>query len=313
MLLRLYRFIALAFLLLPISCTTYRVMQVEVLEPAAVPLAKGSRVAFFDRNIQKEGNAVQFADPGVGNELQVSFGDGMNHCFVEMGYDTVMLLGNHRQMRVADIGAVEALPEDTVRAFCRRYDADFVASLEMMAYGYEEDDILCQWFLRLYGAEGGMAVDSVVFEERLPEESFTIDSYDLLDYLAGLFWDAGVSYARRLVPTWNAVERRIYRQGRVLALGEAYWRNGQDAEAEEVWQRASRLSGKTAVQAYVNLAWLQESREDFARALELLREAERIVQEENVSGGVADYVDEYIRILEKRLRERDILSQQMDF
>ncbi len=313
MLLRLYRFIALAFLLLPISCTTYRVMQVEVLEPAAVPLAKGSRVAFFDRNIQKEGNAVQFADPGVGNELQVAFGDGMNHCFVEMGYDTVMLLGNYRQMRVADIGAVEALPEDTVRAFCRRYDADFVASLEMMAYDYEEDDILCQWFLRLYGAEGGMAVDLVVLEERLPEESFTIDSYDLLDYLAGLFWDAGVSYARRLVPTWNAVERRIYRQGRVLALGEAYWRNGQDAEAEEVWQRASRLSGKTAVQAYVNLAWLQESREDFACALELLREAERIAQEENVSGGVADYVDEYIRILEKRLRERDILSQQMDF
>lgn len=313
MLLRLYRFIALAFLLLPISCTTYRVMQVEVLEPAAVPLAKGSRVALFDRNIQKEGNAVQFADPGVGNELQVAFGDGMNHCFVEMGYDTVMLLGNYRQMRVADIGAVEALPEDTVRAFCRRYDADFVASLEMMAYDYEEDDILCQWFLRLYGAEGGMAVDLVVLEERLPEESFTIDSYDLLDYLAGLFWDAGVSYARRLVPTWNAVERRIYRQGRVLALGEAYWRNGQDAEAEEVWQRASRLSGKTAVQAYVNLAWLQESREDFACALELLREAERIAQEENVSGGVADYVDEYIRILEKRLRERDILSQQMDF
>ena len=115
------------------------------------------------------------------------------------------------------------------------------------------------------------------------------------------------------MPTWNAVERRIYRQGRVLALGEAYWRNGQDAEAVEVWQRASRLSGKTAVQAYVNLAWLQESREDFTRALELLREAERIVQEENVSGGVADYVDEYIRILEKRLRERDILSQQMDF
>lgn len=158
-----------------------------------------------------------------------------------------------------------------------------------------------------------MAVDSVVLEERLPEESFTIDSYDLLDYLAGLFWDAGVSYAHRLVPTWNAVERRIYRQGRVLALGEAYWRNGQDAEAEEVWQRASRLSGKTAVQAYVNLAWLQESREDFARALVLLCEAERIVQEEHVSGGVADYVDEYIRILEKRLRERDILSQQMDF
>ena len=269
------------------SCVSYRVLDVEVLEPAVVHLERGSRLAFFDRNAEGRENIIRFAEPSVRRELTVEFGRGMDYQLLQAGLDTVLLLGNYQEEKVDSLSAQPPLVRDSVWAICR-------------------------WLLRLYDGYEGIPVDLIVLEDSFPEEEFGGDSYALVELLSVLYWDAGARYAQRLVPSWQKTQRRIYRRGKVLGLGDVFLRNERVKEAEALWEQVASLPDKTGVQACINLAWIAESREDFVRAQEWLLRAEDLTGQGKVEGKTVAYLQEYLRLLEKRIAQRKLLESQID-
>ena len=260
------------------SCVSYRVLDVEVLEPAVVHLERGSRLAFFDRNAEGRETIIRFAEPSVRRELTVEFGRGMDYQLLQAGLDTVLLLGNYQEEKVDSLSAQPPLVRDSVWAICSRFGLDGLVSLEAVFYDYRQGDIHCRW----------------------------------LELLSVLYWDAGARYAQRLVPSWQETQRRIYRRGKVLGLGDAFLRNERVKEAEALWEQVASLPDKTGVQACINLAWIAESREDFVRAQEWLLRAEDLAGQGKVEGKTVAYLQEYLRLLEKRIAQRKLLESQID-
>lgn len=294
------------------SCVSYRVLDVEVLEPAVVHLERGSRLAFFDRNAEGRENIIRFAEPSVRRELTVEFGRGMDYQLLQAGLDTVLLLGNYQEEKVDSLSAQPPLVRDSVWAICSRFGLDCLVSLEAVFYDYRQGDIHCRWLLRLYDGYEGIPVDLIVLEDSFPEEEFGGDSYALVELLSVLYWDAGARYAQRLVPSWLETQRRIYRRGKVLGLGDVFLRNERVKEAEALWEQVASLPDKTGVQACINLAWIAESREDFVRAQEWLLRAEDLAGQGKVEGKTVAYLQEYLRLLEKRIAQRKLLESQID-
>ena len=154
------------------SCVSYRVLDVEVLEPAVVHLERGSRLAFFDRNAEGRENIIRFAEPSVRRELTVEFGRGMDYQLLQAGLDTVLLLGNYQEEKVDSLSAQPPLVRDSVWAICSRFGLDGLVSLEAVFYDYRQGDIHCRWLLRLYDGYEGIPVDLIVLEDSFPEEEF---------------------------------------------------------------------------------------------------------------------------------------------
>lgn len=293
------------------GCNIYRTVRVEVLQPAEFYVNKENRIALFDRGLNWEENAVQFKEAELTDELLLEFKNGVQSRLEEMGYDSVKLLGNQQRNIVYDSIFPEPIPADTIDAFCSRFHVDYIISLEGVKYVEMQDFIRCIWYIRLYGKFTSEPVDSVSLTHDLPMESFQDDPYLLFDILASLFWEKGNSYACRIVPSWHETERRLYCNGRTLALGCAFFNENKLEEAAAVWEAICNVSDKKALQAYINLAWLYESIGNFQYALQLLHSAEALSREQKYNTKILSYLQDYIHILENRVNTERILENQI--
>lgn len=302
--------VSILVLFIGISCTAYRTVQIEVLQPAAIPVKPNSRIALFDRNIRDANNALRFSDPLIENNLLKEFGNGLNYRFTDVGYDTVLLLSNADRIEWKEEKQSPILPIDTVRNFGERWGIDYLLSIDLLSYRSVRDEIICRWMLRLYEQGEVLSCDSVTIEKSIPFDPENTDA--LLDELAVAFWDGGADYARRIVPSWVQTVRRVYRQGKVLALGAAYMKEGKVEEATTLWDQTRGFSDKKAVQACINLAWVYESSGAFEQAHSYLLEAAKTVERVKVGDKLKAYLQEYTRIIEARIRQQALMDTQMN-
>lgn len=294
-----------------ISCASYRVLQVEVLQPAKVQIGKEKRIALLDRGIRLKDSPVVFQDPDVETGLIREFANGLNNTFVEMEYDTLTILTSRDRYVVDNNAFPLPFPADTISSLCRKFNTDYVISVEMQYFENVKDLLAVKWFMRLYQNGVAAPVDSVTLVNVLPLID-QIDNYGLLQEIEVACWDEGSNYARRIVPYWTETARRIYTQGKVLRMGDVFMQENKTDEAIEIWEGACKLSGKTAIQARINLAWIYENAGDFDTALGFLQEAVKIAQEKNMNGQLTDYLQKYLLAIRQRILHQELLDKQIN-
>lgn len=294
-----------------VSCSAYRSLQIEVLQPASIEVERGKRVAFMDRNIRQEDSPLLFVDPESEKSLFREFARGINHVFTEMEYDTLILLAERDRTLLPENVYPYTIPTDTVNSLCRKFNMEYIISLEMQYYEVRRHIVTCKWLVRLYKSGCHAPLDSIILSGFLPDMEY--EDMDLLfQDIQIACWDKGASYAKRITPYWEQTERRVYGQGKVLGLGDVFLQEGKTEEAIRIWKGACELSGKRAIQAGINLAWVYEDSGDFARALGFLEWAEKLAGENRINNQTTVYLQEYLQIIRQRIEQQKILDQQIN-
>lgn len=293
-----------------ISCTAYRNFQIEVLEPALVSIDVSKRIALYDRNIRNAESALRIEKEDTEYLLLREFVNGLDSHRTILEKDTVILLKNNQLIYFKDGKSPQYLSCDTLDFLCRKYKIDYLLSLEMISYKMCGDDINCYWKLCLYQQGINDPIDSVIINKSLLVNTEMPDA--MFDDLATAYWEGGYVYAHRIIPTWEKTARRVYRQGRVLALGSIYMETEQVEKAAEIWIRAAEMQNKKSIKANLNLAYLYESTGDYRQAQHYLERAQELTQIINVNHKLMDYIHRYMRILDDRIRKEFILKKQIN-
>lgn len=295
------------------SCSAYRVFPVEVLNPAKVYLEPNKHIALLNRNLIMEssvGTLLKKYDDINRDNLVLEFANGMNHVFTEVNFFEPLL---PLSVEVEKLWEHEYLPPpmnaDSIRHLAEQYGLDYIAVVELQYYKTNRQNFMDDWFVRLYEAASGRVIDSVLLSGQLDWE--VMESEELQTYILAGAWDRGAEYAQRIVPYWEQTGRRVYRSGKVLRLGDAFYKGDKIDEAEQVWQAAMRLSPTLAVRAAMNLAWLAENSGEFRKAADLLWKAREIVQTHHLKGDDVNYLEQYIRIMEIRISQAELLERQI--
>lgn len=293
------------------ACAPWRNVAVEVLRPAPVVVKPEARVGVWDRNVSYRTTPLRFKDEeGARAELLEQFARGMEEVMQAVGRtDSVVYLLDSRADTLEQPALPEPLARDSVDALCRTLGADYVASVEMCWWELRGEEISYHWLVRLYAAGEEAPLDSARFVQEvgsMRELEYYGDLYDFLQLAAK---ERGMEYAGRMVPHWETCRRRIYNRGRILRLGDAYYRDGKEEEALGVWNAALRLSAKTAVRAALNIAWMYEKAGEYEAAAALLTKWQGGRQA--MKSGDADYVAAYLELLAERMKERVLLDEQL--
>lgn len=288
------------------ACAPYRNMSVEVLRPAQVSVDRAGRVGVLDRNMAYRTTPIRFKDEeGARMELAEQFAAGMQDVMQAAGREDS--LACWRESRMDTLAAPELpmpLARDSVDAFCRNHGVDYVVALEMCWWEVRKEEMFYNGLVRLYTAGGEVPPDSVRFALEMGNVHDLEYYEDLYGFLKSAVREQGRVYAERIVPHWEICERRIYNRGRILRLGDAYYRDGKEEEALKVWEAALRLSGKTAVRAAMNVAWMYEKAGEYDEAAALLTKLRGVKPKE------AEYLAEYLEVLAGRMREKIVLDEQ---
>lgn len=304
------RLICLSVLFLFMSCAPYRILPIEILQPAKIQLDYSKRIALLDRNIHRENSPVVFTEPDTAVSVAKEFVKGINYVFTNMNLDTVFHLKAGDSVAVAEGVFPFAFPADTIQLLCQKYQIDYIISTEIQYYEYQKNTITSKWLIRLYENGQESPLDSVTISKHITEIEY-INEKDLHSFLKAIFWDGGMEYAQRIVPSWLQTERRVYRQGKVLGMGDLFLQEDKTEEAIGIWESALQLSPRTAIKARINLAWIYENAGDFEQALAFLQEAEKLANEKRFKNTVTVYLKEYIRLIKQRIDYRDQLDKQM--
>lgn len=292
-----------------LSCSAYRICQVEVLQPASLQLEQGKRVVLIDRNIHF--NTGSLTVKGEIPELEESnlyrqFADGMNAMIEETGHlDSLRTLEPGQTVLLNEGNFPPHLSQDSIRRICQAAMADYVASIEIQYYSVADSYLKNNWLLCLYDPDSVNIVDSVFLRtvvaavDDVPE--------DVLNNIIASFGEQGATYAWRLVPFWAETERRIYNNGKLLRLGDFLLRDNKTEEAIKIWTAALQLSPKTAVRAGINLAWIYENAGDFEQALDILKQMQTLATKEKLNNDVTVYLGEYMQVIKKRIKEFQLL------
>lgn len=299
-----------AMVLAGISCTAYRTVQVEVLEPASILVDNTKKVALYDRYVRNEGSELRVEEEEDEHHLLREFANGLNYRLSTRGKETVILLTNHNKTLLKDGESPSCLPNDTLDSLYRNAGVDYLLSVEMISYKMLQEDIHCYWMMRLYQQGANVPLDSVVIEK-----SFLLDTEDsdaILSELAAAFWEGGFAYGRRIIPSWVKTERRVYNRGRILGVGDAYMESDQMEKAVELWGRMAGMQNKKAVQANMNLAWVNEYMGDYIQAQYYLSEAQKLARKIKTDHHLVKYIEKYKKILEERIAKEAILETQIN-
>lgn len=296
------------------SCAGYRVLQVEVLEPAGLTLEKGRTIGFWDRNIRPAGDSsfVLNRQPGLSaDELSHRFYSVLQSVLCENETDSLLHLAGRDKRYVSDGEIPAPAGAGKLTEFSRRFGMDYVVSLEKIGYAVDvrEKRVSCNLFLRLYDCNRGRVSDSVLYENDLTE----VLAYEegLAENINGIMEMRGVEYARLLKPYWVCVERRIYNGGRVLGMGDIFFLRNDREQARKLWEAATSLNTRQAIRGYLNLAWMYENEGDFYKAEQMLRNGLDIAAKKGVDNADTDYLKIYMEIMVKRIKERALLERQM--
>lgn len=295
------------------ACSSYRVFPVDTLKPAPIPVVTEGKIGILERNISYQNTPVKFREEERARlELLKQFAIGVKTLFEEVdNRDSLLFMSDARQHSLHRPHLPEAYPADTVRSFCRQFGLDYLISLEVTFFEIQESNLSYNWFVRLYSPHTFAPLDSVLLMYEIGnihDFEYYDDLYELLKIVAR---DKGAEYARRIVPYWETTERRIYNKGKILRLGDAYFREGQEEKAVKVWEGATRLGLRTAVKAVINIAWMYENRGEFDRAYSILMQMLKTVKEKKYQGKDAEYLKTYSVLLSERIEEEMLLEQQM--
>ena len=294
------------------SCSSYRVFQVEILQPSTIDLEDSKRVALLYRNNHLKDDPVVFSDKLVELRIIDDFTKGLNHVFMDMSYDKIdpFCITKEHNTTKTDI---LPLPVDTIVNWCDRFNVDYIVSLEMIHYKIQNSQIYCNWFIRLYKVNESFPIESIVLRDTLPESTAYYNSSRevLLEDIRISFWDKGAEYARRISPYWVKSERRVYDSGKTLGMGDFLFKNGHIEEAINIWMSSSNTANKKAIKSNINLAWVYENSGDFETALEFLLKAEKIAKQKNKNNQLTIYIQEYLQKIQQRMEKSEILDRQI--
>lgn len=294
------------------SCTTYRTLYIEVMEPAKVQLKPGGRMALIDRNIQygKPIHHLFSNQEGVGRgDVYVQFARGISSVFSAVSpSDSLLPLAVEKATKWKKDVFPAQIIKDSVRSLCRKFGLDYLISIEMQYYNADREKLNNNWFIRLYESDGKV-IDTMLLTHQMRWKEWGEEEFEYL--ILGGAWDKGAEYGRRIIPYWEETERRVYHSGNILRLGDAYFRDGKIDEAIKVWSGAMQLSPKTALRAAVNLAWIYENAGDFEGALNLLEEVRTGTKNKKINERDKEYLDQYIQVIRQRIEKGKILDQQI--
>lgn len=295
------------------ACSSYRVFPVDTLKPARIPVGTEGKIGILERNISYQNTPVKFREEEKARlELLKQFAIGVKTLFEEVDkQDSLLFMSDARQHSLHRPRFPEAYPADTVRSFCRQFGLEYLLSLEVTFFEIQESNLSYNWFVRLYSPHTFAPLDSVLLKYEIGnihDFEYYDDLYELLKIVAR---DKGSEYARRIVPYWETTERRIYNKGKILRLGDAYFRDGQEEKAVKVWEGATKLALRTAVKAVINIAWMYENRGEFDHAYSILMQMLKTVKEKKYQGRDVEYLKTYSVLLSERIEEEMLLEQQM--
>lgn len=287
------------------GCSAYRTVRIETLEPAKFFLERGNRIAFLDRNIFSQVDSAQIALSQ--KMIAKSFSDGINDGLVSAEPSNTPIILE----QIDASGSKDHLPEmleyQQIVRLCSKFKMDYIVSLENHFLQRKDKKYHYSWLIRLYHYSSFTPVDSCVFENKLSKTK----KDELMDELMETSWKTGVKYAERILPYWKESERRVYRNGKALRLGDMFYRSGQLDEAIKVWSAARQISVEEAVRAIFNLAWVHENAGDIEMAAQLLKEAEQLAKGQNIRPKDADYLKEYLKIINLRIENIKLLDNQI--
>lgn len=298
--------VAFCFSLLS-GCVSYRKVKIEMLEPAEVALKENSLLAYLDRNIVYKPDSLA---PlwNIRKRVPKIFGEGFNAgLFYAEPTDTALIVEENRSSYYR--GAYPPpLPQDIVVKLNKKLAIDYIISLECHYLNRKDNKNYYNWFLRLYDTRIGQPVDSLVITDKVSNSK---DVFVVQDDILQKSWDKGLEYAGRIAPHWKESERRIYRFGKVVRMGYIYYKAEKLDEAIDIWSVAGQASPAQAIKSGLNLAWVYENAGDMEQALQILQATKQLAEKENIHNKTTVYLDEYLKIVEKRAEQVERLDEQI--
>lgn len=311
-----YSFIPL-FIGICSACSSYRALEVEILSPAKITLDKEGQIGFLDRQISRAADTtfVLYNYQGISPaELSFLFFSGLRDAYrdIQRGDSIPELFAKYRTYLPGGDTLPRPLSNEEVRKICEAYQLTYLISLEAYSYAINMDllEVRNKYTIRLYSRYAEKPLDFVVLGEDL--SAFLNDDYDFSAYIRDKAWETGFTYAHRILPYWRPAERRIYNGQKVLKMGDLLLMKNKVEEAKKLWEAATQLSPEIALKAYVNLAWLSENEGNFAEALEILQKAQQLASSEKITSKDKTYLEEYVKILKKRMQDMQIIEKQMN-
>ncbi|WP_251621605.1 DUF6340 family protein [Odoribacter lunatus] len=301
-------------LLCCISCTTYRTIGVEILEPAIHTLEKERVLGFWDRNIRHASDTSFVLNQYTGisdDELSYSFYTALQTAFYDNQEDSLpFILGKNRVYL-----SVDTLPlpvtEKILKEIGLNLGMDYIVALEKIGYivNAAERKVECDLLVRLYDCNKGLMLDSVFYKNDIME-GISNEGIDV-GYINELIIGNGIEYAHRLRPYWKSVKRRIYNGEKVLKMGDFFFLQNDYEQARKLWEAVTQRSPKQAIRGYLNLAWLYEEEGNFLMAKQMLQKGLELVRETEVNNADVNYLREYMNTIIKRIKDCSILENQL--
>lgn len=305
----LYKLTLAAFCFSCVSgCVSYRKVKIEMLEPSEIALKENSVLAFLDRNIIYKPDTLPLL-LNIRKQVPEIFAEGLNGgLFYAEPTDTAVVMKERKSSYYRGEYPPPVNPDALVK-MNQKLGLDYVISLECHYLDRQVHPKHYKWFVRLYDVQTGQSVDSLVMSAKVTNSK---DIYTLQDDVLKKTWSKGMEYAERITPHWKESDRRIYRSGKVVRMGYVYYKAEKMDEAIGIWSVAGQASPSQAVKAGLNLAWVYENGGDMEMALQILQETRQLAEEEHLNNKTTAYLDEYLKIVEKRAGQVKQLDEQIN-
>ena len=270
------------------SCSSYKVLNIDVLHPGELNIGnKNAQILFIDRKLVHESDSLSAYQ--LFASLRLRRDEVVNHFY--NGVRDGLRNGVQPILLVKGLGLNTGyIPDGYTPA---PISPEGIAALEKIS---GQTYVLSVEYCK-FGLDGASRL--TLFEG---------NNYDII---CNFFYNNGVKYAERLVPTWKPEQRRIYTNNRLLNLGYYHFENENDEEAQRIWNAALNLKPKVAARAAVNLAWFYEKDGNFSSAKALLEAALKTLQANNINDNLSVYITDYIKRLEKRIQDETKIMEQL--
>ena len=115
------------------SCTTYRTLSIEILQPAGFHIEQGKKLALLERNIRNENSILTFMKniPELDREyLFEDFCEGVKFIWETSGYKDAIICLKEQEMGYWNQSSTPPpFAPDSIMNMCRNFHVDYLLSL----------------------------------------------------------------------------------------------------------------------------------------------------------------------------------------